>query len=58
VTNVKLNKMQQCEFESTVIEYFGLQEIDATEDTKIITDFGQLVNLLAIYQEKVKSKEK
>lgn len=50
--------MEQCEFESAVIEYFGLQEESVNENSKIHTDFGQLVNLLAFYQQKVQSKEK
>ena len=35
-----------------------MQEENVAEDTKIISDFGQLVNLLSFYQQKVESKEK
>lgn len=40
-----------CELEQAVIDYFDLDPIEVTEDTKIQTDFGHIVNILAMYRE-------
>lgn len=40
----------RCNKELFVEKYFGLISEITNEETKIITDFGQLVNLLAMFE--------
>lgn len=42
--------MKKCKYESFVEDYFGFNQDEViTEKKIIITDFGQLVNLLAMF---------
>ena len=47
---------KRCEKELFVEEYFGLPAI-TNEETKVITDFGQLVNLLAMFEAQLNIKK-
>lgn len=43
--------MERCEYELFIEKYFGLNADETTEKTEIKTDFGQLVNALAMFSE-------
>lgn len=45
----------RCEFELFVEEYFGFSPL-IEPDAKIETDYGQLVNLLAMFKDRLKEK--
>lgn len=47
----------RCEKELFVEEYFGLIPVITNEETKVITDFGQLVNLLAMFEAQLNSEK-
>lgn len=38
--------------EKFVLEYFGLQDKETDQNTPIVTDYGQLVNLVAMWEER------
>jgi hypothetical protein len=42
-----------CELEQNVIDYFGLDPDTVTENTKINTDFGHIVNILAMFRDRI-----
>lgn len=44
---------KRCEKELFVEEYFNLTPVITNEETKVIADFGQLVNLLAMFEAKL-----
>lgn len=44
--------MEQCTLEKNVITYFGIVS-EVKDETKIETDFGQLVNLLSFHQDQI-----
>jgi len=41
------------ELEEFTANYFGLETDNVSENDKINADFGQIVNLLAMYEEKL-----
>lgn len=47
----------RCEKELFIEEYFGLVAVITNEETKVITDFGQLVNLLAMFEAQLNSEK-
>lgn len=44
--------MERCKYELFVEEYFGLKAEDTADYTQINTNYGQLVNLLAAFDQK------
>lgn len=42
---------QRCQYELAVEKYFGLNPDETNENTPIETDYGQLVNLLAMFDQ-------
>lgn len=49
---------KRCRKELFVEKYFGLVPVITNEETKVITDFGQLVNLLAMFEEEINEAKK
>lgn len=45
------------EIEKYVLDYFGMKEFDTNENTVIKTDYGQIVNLLSMFNDKIKLDE-
>jgi hypothetical protein len=47
--------MERCKYELLVEEYFGIKAdgSNINENTVITTDYGQLVNLLAMFEQRV-----
>jgi len=43
--------MKTMNFELFVKKYFGLEDKETAENTKIDADLGQVINLLAMYEE-------
>ena len=52
-----MSAKDRCKYELFVEEYFGLVPVITNEESKVITDFGQLVNLLATFELKLKACE-
>ena len=46
---------KRCEYELFVEEYFDLVPCITNEETKLVVDFGQIVNLLSMF---IQSKQK
>ena len=49
---------KRCGKELFVEEYFGLIPVLTNEETKVVTNFGQLVNLLAMFEEEINESKK
>ena len=54
---IPIGEFRRCEKELFIEEYFGLVPVITNEETKVITDFGQLVNLLAMFEAQLNSEK-
>ncbi len=52
----ELESLERFPIELDVLDYFGLKDEDITERTPIVTDFGHIVNIVAMYVEKLNNK--
>lgn len=48
--------MERCKYELFVEKYFGLNPLITNQETKMVVDFGQLVDLLASFDNSDNSK--